>query len=153
MATFFDRMKESVFHHYVLEALSEPPLDEAERDLPRRRFHESKSLPARLRYGKSQLLSRSNNKGDGPRRIDMERLKKLSMESRATAWSVRRLVSFVRSSGLSTISRTVDDFVNAESEISSEWEARACAQRIFKNVAKKDVKVLMKEPKKKKKKN
>lgn len=66
----------------------------------------------------------------------MEKLRKLSMESTATAWSVKRLVNYVRSSGLSTISRTVDDFGNAESEISSEWEARNCAQRIFKNVAK-----------------
>ncbi|XP_022155706.1 mechanosensitive ion channel protein 10-like [Momordica charantia] len=66
----------------------------------------------------------------------MERLRKLSMQGRASAWSVKRLVSYVRSSGLSTISRTVDDFANAESEITSESEARNCAHRVFKNVAK-----------------
>lgn len=66
----------------------------------------------------------------------MERLRKLSLQGRASAWSVKRLVSYVRSSGLSTISRTVDDFANAESEITSESEARNCAQRVFKNVAK-----------------
>lgn len=51
VATFFDRMKESVFHHYVLEALSGPPLDDADRDLPTQQRHmqASKSLPARLR--------------------------------------------------------------------------------------------------------
>jgi hypothetical protein len=64
----------------------------------------------------------------------MERLRKLSMMSRATAWNIKRLVSYIKSSGLSTISRTVDDF--AESEINSEWEARGTAQRIFRNVAK-----------------
>ncbi|KAG2408978.1 Mechanosensitive ion channel protein [Vigna angularis] len=37
---------------------------------------------------------------------------------------------------------TVDDFGNAESEINSEWEARNCAQRIFKNVAKPDAKYI-----------
>ncbi|KAG7994922.1 hypothetical protein I3843_01G083100 [Carya illinoinensis] len=118
VATFFDRMKESVFHHYILETLSGPPLDEDERVLPQsRRLQASKTLPARLR------------------KIDMERLRKLSLEGRPTAWSVKRLVSHVMSSGLSTISRTVDDFGKAESEITSEWEARNCAQRIFKNIA------------------
>ena len=131
VATFFDRMKESVFHHYVLDALSGPPLDEAEREaaVSRRRLMPSRSLPARIREGPRGGLS-------GSRRIDMERLKKLSMERRPSAWSVKRLVSYVMSSGLSTISRTVDDFGRAESEITSEWEARNCAQRVFKNVAK-----------------
>ncbi|KAF5464660.1 hypothetical protein F2P56_014720 [Juglans regia] len=116
VATFFDRMKESVFHHYILETLSGPPLDEDERVLPqRRRLQASKTLPAR--------------------KIDMERLRKLSLEGRPTAWSMKRLVSHVMSSGLSTISRTVDDFGKAESEITSEREARNCAQRIFKNIA------------------
>lgn len=36
VATFFDRMKESVFHHYVLNALSGPPLEEEEREAPLR---------------------------------------------------------------------------------------------------------------------
>ena len=137
VATFFDRMKESVFNHYILETLSGPPLDEEERDLPRRRLQASKTLPARLR-DKTYPITRS--KKYGSRRIDMERLRKLSSEARPSAWSVKRLVSYVRSSGLSTISRTVDDFGKAESEINSEWEARNCAQRVFKNVAKSDVK-------------
>ncbi|KAK4270545.1 hypothetical protein QN277_023568 [Acacia crassicarpa] len=145
VAAFFDRMKESVFHHYVLEALSGPPLDEEEMDLPRRHLQESKSLPARLRYEKSQQLKSRSKKGDGSRRIDIEKLKRLSMEGRATAWSVKRLVSYVMSSGLSTITRTVDDFADAESEINSEWQARSCAQRIFKNVAKEGSKYIVEE--------
>ncbi|KAL0008297.1 hypothetical protein SO802_009799 [Lithocarpus litseifolius] len=142
VATFFDRMKESVFNHYILETLSGPPLDEEERDLPRRRLQASKTLPARLR-DKTYPFTRS--KKYGSRRIDMERLRKLSSEARPSAWSVKRLVSYVRSSGLSTISRTVDDFGKAESEINSEWEARNCAQRIFKNVAKSDAKYIDEE--------
>lgn len=135
VATFFDRMQVSVFHHYILETLSGPPLDEDERDPPRRRFQASKSLPARLR--ESHPLARSKQNGGGlSRKIDPERLKRLSMATRPTAWSVKRLVSLVMSSGLSTISTTVDDFGKAESEITSEWEARSTAQRVFKNVAK-----------------
>lgn len=49
VATFFDRMKESVFNHYILETLSGPPLDDDEREPPRRRLQASKTLPARLR--------------------------------------------------------------------------------------------------------
>ena len=135
VATFFDRMKESVFHFYILDALSGPPLDEAERELPRKRgLRHSKTMPARLREGGGGMGRTLSKKGS--RRIDMEKLRKLSLEGRATAWSVKKLVNYVKSSGLSTISRTLDDFGAGESEISSEWEARTCAQRIFKNVAK-----------------
>ncbi|XVF42756.1 hypothetical protein PTKIN_Ptkin01aG0389800 [Pterospermum kingtungense] len=140
VATFFDRMKESVFNHYILDALSGPPLDEAERELPRKRgMRHTKTMPARLREG----MVRTSSKG--PRRIDMEKLRKLSLEGRATPWSVKRLVNHVKSSGLSTISRTVDDFGSGESEINSEWEARTCAQRIFKNVAKPGAKCIEEE--------
>ena len=132
VATFFDRMKESVFHHYVLEALSGPPLEEGEQERPRRKvLVTTQSLPAKLRDGKTKTLNEAKSSS---RKIDMNKLRRLSR--RASAWSVKRLVSFVRSSGLSTISRTVDDFGDAESEINSEWEARSSAQRIFKNVAK-----------------
>lgn len=131
VTTFFDRMKESVFHHYILDTLSGPPLDETEMEaLPG--LHSSKSLPAKLRKGAVRAVSRKF----GSRRIDMERLKKLSLHRRATAWSVRRLVKYVRSSGLSTISKTVDDFEAAGSELQTEWEARTNAQRIFNHVAK-----------------
>ncbi|CAN6703751.1 unnamed protein product [Malus baccata var. baccata] len=143
VATFFDRMKESVFHHYILETLSGPPLDEDERELPHHRFQASKSLPARLR-DKSHPVSRSYRR-EGSRRIDMDKLRRLSMTRRATAWSVKRLVNYVKSSGLSTISRTMDDFGNAESEITSEWEARNSGQKIFKNVAKPGAKYIEEE--------
>ncbi|KAF3447574.1 hypothetical protein FNV43_RR12761 [Rhamnella rubrinervis] len=145
VATFFDRMQESVFHHYILETLSGPPLDEDERDLPRHRLHASKSLPARLRDPHVNPLAGSRQSSTVPGRIDPEKLKRLSMTTRATAWSVKRLVSLVMSSGLSTISTTVDDFGKSESEITSEWEARSCAQRIFKNVAKPGAKYIEEE--------
>ncbi|KAG8472902.1 hypothetical protein CXB51_034776 [Gossypium anomalum] len=142
VATFFDRMKESVFHHYILDALSGPPLDEEPK---KRGLKHAKTMPARLRpEGSGGGVTRTLSK-KGSRRIDMEKLKKLSLEGRANAWSVKRLVNYVKSSGLSTISRTVDDFGAGESEINSEWEARTCAQRIFKNVAKPGAKYIEEE--------
>ncbi|KAH8491470.1 hypothetical protein H0E87_023559 [Populus deltoides] len=146
VATFFDRMKESVFHHYILVTLSGPPLDENERETPRRLTpRHSKALPAKQRERASQDMPISKSKRYESRRIDMERLRKLSMMTRATAWSVKRLGSYIKSSGLSTVSRTVDDFSNAESEINSEWEARCSAQRSFKNVAKPGAKYIEEE--------
>ncbi|XP_057730479.1 mechanosensitive ion channel protein 10-like [Arachis stenosperma] len=147
VATYFDRMKESVFHHYILDTLSGPPMEDAEEILQQHRLLTgggSKSMPARSRLNKLKEKQQQERFG-GSRRIDMEKLRELSMESTASAWSVKRLVNYVRSSGLSTISRTVDDFATAESEINSEWEARNCAQRIFNNVAKPAAKYIEEE--------
>ncbi|CAK8562013.1 unnamed protein product [Lathyrus sativus] len=129
VTTYFDRMKESVFHHYVLDALSGPPMEYGEEISKEHHLVGSKTMPVGAARWKKM-------KRFGSRRIDMEKLRKLSMESSGSVWSVKRLVNYVRSSGLSTISRTVDEFGNKESEISSEWEARSCAQKIFNNVAK-----------------
>lgn len=75
----------------------------------------------------------------------MEKLKKLTTQSNKSAWSVKRLANYVRSFGLSTlISRRVDEF--GEAEITSEWEARICAKRIFKHVAKPGAKYVLNIP-------
>ncbi|XVE57320.1 hypothetical protein DITRI_Ditri04bG0081700 [Diplodiscus trichospermus] len=140
VATYFDRMKESVFHHYILDTLSGPPMDEQVNELSHS-LSEYKSLPSNWKLRKWNEASKEL----GSRKIDMEKLRKLSLERPASAWSVKRLVSYVMSSGLSTISKTVDDFGQAESEITSEWEARNTAQRIFKNVAKPGAKYIEEE--------
>ncbi|KAG5524401.1 hypothetical protein RHGRI_031152 [Rhododendron griersonianum] len=124
VATYFDRMKESVFHHYILDTLSGPPMDD-DMVAQRQNHHlltASRSLPAKLmRMKKSNDLINSTSKRFGSRRLDMEKLRKLSLHGSASAWSVKRLVRYVRSFGLSTISTTVDEFGRAESEITSEY--------------------------------
>ncbi|PIN02392.1 putative mechanosensitive ion channel [Handroanthus impetiginosus] len=142
VTTYFDRMKESVFHHYVLETLSGPPMDEmAYEEAHPRNLGNSRSLPTKMR--ESKVLSKS--KRLGTRKIDIEKLKKLSMQSTASAWTMKRLVNYVRSFGLTTISKTIDGFGQTESEITSEWEARNCAKMIFKNVAKPGAKYIEEE--------
>ena len=98
----------------------------------------SKSLPTKWKKdGRSALRA----KKQGTRKLDMQdKLKKLSMEKPSSIWSLKRLMNYSRSSGLSTISKTVDQFGSAESEITSEWEARSTAKRIFRNVAKRGAK-------------
>ncbi|XP_022881322.1 mechanosensitive ion channel protein 10-like [Olea europaea var. sylvestris] len=144
VTTYFDRMKESVFHNYVLDILLGPPMDEVTYEAEHHKdLMVSKSLPAKLRP-ESRAFSKS--KRVGTRRIDIEKLRKLSTQSTASAWSAKRLANYVMSFGLSTISKTVDEFGRAEAEnITSELEARNCAKRIFKNVAKPGAKYIEEE--------
>lgn len=127
---FFDRIQESVFHQYVLQTLSGPPvIEEAER------------------VGKSastgQLSFRSTKKGKGTKEkkvIDMGAVHKMKQE-KVSAWTMKVLVDAVTNSGLSTISNTLDESIvgvgeQADTEITSEMEATAAAYRIFRNVAK-----------------
>ncbi|CAN1240197.1 Mechanosensitive ion channel protein 10, partial [Linum grandiflorum] len=127
VARYFDRMKESVFHQYVLDALSGPPVTIEEEEVKRNNggasLTESRSVPAGGRRRRIKKLEESE-------------LRRLSLESTRSSWSMRRLVNYIMSSGLSTISKTVDDFAKGESEIGNEWEARNAAKRVFKNVAK-----------------
>ncbi|KAJ8754328.1 hypothetical protein K2173_002779 [Erythroxylum novogranatense] len=142
VATYFDRMKESVFHHYILDTLSGPPLMEDHQNAYDKEQHVhnltgSKTLPPKWKQsGWKEARNGFKSEKFGSRKIDMEKLRKLSTERTGSAWNVKRLVNYVMSSGLSTISNTVDDFGKAESEITSEWEARNTAKRVFRNVAK-----------------
>ncbi|XP_021890723.1 mechanosensitive ion channel protein 10 [Carica papaya] len=127
---FFDRIQESVFHQYVLQILSGPPLmEEAER------VHRSEST--------GQLSIRSTKKGKEEKDkkfIDMATVHKLKQE-KVSAWTMRTLVEAVRTSGLSTISNALDESAvgdggeQTDKEITSEMEAIAAAYYIFKNVS------------------
>ncbi|CAK7352822.1 unnamed protein product [Dovyalis caffra] len=128
---FFDRIQESVFHQYVLLTLSGPPLiEEAER------VGRSPSM--------GQLSFRSTKKGKVTKEkkvIDMAKVHKMK-QGKVSAWTMKVLVDAVTSSGLSTISNTLDEsFADREGEqsdkeITNEMEATAAAYHIFRNVAK-----------------
>ncbi|XP_048500683.1 mechanosensitive ion channel protein 10 isoform X2 [Beta vulgaris subsp. vulgaris] len=138
--TYFDRMKESVFHHYILDTLSGPPSDQLlweEHETIKR----STSLPTRWKDAKNAIRSKKY----GSRKLDMEDLRKLSMENPTSIWTLRRLINHIRASGLSPISKTVDEYGKAESEITSELQARTTAKRIFKHVAKRGAKYIEEE--------
>lgn len=130
--TFFDRIQESIFHQYVLQTLSgRPVIEEAER---------VGRVPSM-----GQLSFRAAKKGKvgkggtGKETIDMARLHKMKQE-KVSAWTMKVLVDAVASSGLSTISNTLDEMENSaeeqtDKEITSEMEATAAAYHIFRNVA------------------
>lgn len=125
--TFFDRIQESVFHQYVLQTLSGPPLMELAEHV------------GRDASGLGHLsLTRTKEEKGVPEVIDVVKLRRMSQE-KISAWTMKGLITAIRSSRLSTISNTIESFNDGieqkDKEINSEWEAKAAAFAIFKNVA------------------
>ncbi|KAF7142869.1 hypothetical protein RHSIM_Rhsim05G0012400 [Rhododendron simsii] len=129
---FFDRIQESIFHQFVLRTLSGPPIASMEYE-------------ARLSNGRNsgELSFKNLKKGkqvDKEEVIDVEKLHKMKQE-KISAWTMKGLIQVIQGSGLHTISNALDESVDdggveqKDKEITSEWEAKAAAYRIFKNVA------------------
>ncbi|KAG2311827.1 hypothetical protein Bca4012_026318 [Brassica carinata] len=123
---FFERIQESVFHQYVLQTLSGPPLiEEAERV---------------GRVPSTGHLSFTSNNGtvEEKKVLDMGKVHKMKQE-KVSAWTMRVLIEAVGAPGLSTISHTLDESSNrkkkSDKEITNEMEAVAVAYDIFNNVA------------------
>ncbi|KAI9190920.1 hypothetical protein LWI28_000841 [Acer negundo] len=127
---FFDRIQDSIFHQYVLRTLSGPPLLEMAEQV------RSSSTPGHLSF--RNLEKQKKEKKEEV--IDVEKLKKMKQE-KISAWTMKGLVNVISGSGLSTISNTLENYDDEEGEqkdkeITSEWEAKAAAYQIFRNVAK-----------------
>ncbi|PRQ46935.1 putative mechanosensitive ion channel MscS [Rosa chinensis] len=138
---FFDRIKESIFHQYVLRSLSGPPLVE----MAGRKFGKETSS-GRLSF--KNLPKAKNDRKEGPKEevIDVEKLSKMKQD-KISAWTMKGLINVISGSGLSTISHTLDDINDEEVEqrdieITSEFEAQAAAYDIFLNVAKRGSKYI-----------
>ncbi|XP_020553576.1 mechanosensitive ion channel protein 10-like isoform X2 [Sesamum indicum] len=124
--TYFDRIQESIFHQYILQALSGAPIvesDAASRISGQLSFN-------KLKTGKQEKSSEV---------INIDKLYKMKRE-KVSAWTMGGLIRVIRNSELPTISEVLDESVEEESEgpkvITSEVEARDAANRIFRNVAK-----------------
>ncbi|KAG4946563.1 hypothetical protein AAZX31_15G168000 [Glycine max] len=127
---FFDRVQESIFHQYILRTLSGLPL-----------MNMSAKVGKTSSSGQLSFKTMINeNEGKEEQVIDVDKLKKMKQE-KVSAWTMKGLIDVIRSSGLSTISYTPesadeDESDQKDNEITSEWEAKAAAYRIFRNVAK-----------------
>ncbi|XP_019055328.1 PREDICTED: mechanosensitive ion channel protein 10 isoform X2 [Nelumbo nucifera] len=131
VTTFFDRIQESIFHQYVLQILSGPPLMELAERVG------SSDSTGQLNFRNAK----KGKEGEGQEVIDVVKLQKMKQE-KVSAWTMRGLIDVIRTSGLSTISNTLDESIDDEGgqqkdkEITSEWEAKVAAYQIFRNVAK-----------------
>ena len=99
---FFDRIQESIFHHYVLRTLSGPPLMEL-----------AEKVGSTASTGQLSFRNKKENAEAKEEVIDVDKLKKNSLDSYDD-----------------------DDSEQKDEEITSEWQAKAAAYRIFNNVAK-----------------
>ncbi|PKI70098.1 hypothetical protein CRG98_009561 [Punica granatum] len=113
VTTFFVRIQESIFHHYVLQTLSGPPLIED-----------------------AQRVGRALSAGQ----FSFQTIHKMKRD-KVSAWTMKMLVDAMMNSGLSTISNTLDESVNdgggeqPNKPITNDMEAMAAAYHIFRNVA------------------
>ncbi|CAH2072355.1 unnamed protein product [Thlaspi arvense] len=123
---FFERIQESVFHQYVLQTLSGPPLIE-----------EAESVGREPSTGHLSFTSSKNGRVREKKVLDMGKVHKMKQE-KVSAWTMRVLIEAV-GSGLSTISNTLDESSHgkekSDKEITNDMEAVAAAYDIFNNVA------------------
>ncbi|KAL3622863.1 hypothetical protein CASFOL_033278 [Castilleja foliolosa] len=125
--TYFDRIQESIFHQYILQALSGSPVVE----------NKSSRLSGKLSFKKGTAAGKDQTKGEV---INVDKLYKMRRE-KVSAWTMGGLIKVIRNSELPTISEVLDDSVEEDYSgeqkvITSEVEAREAANRIFRNVAK-----------------
>ncbi|KAG9156282.1 hypothetical protein Leryth_009156 [Lithospermum erythrorhizon] len=128
--TFFDRIQESIFHQYVLQTLSGPPL----------RSYEiaSSRTSGQLSFISTTTIKKGKKKDVVDELVDVDKLYRIKKE-KVSAWTMSGLVDIITSRRLSTLAGAIDEIDDEgiqQIEISNELEAKACAKRIFKNVAK-----------------
>ncbi|XWS70197.1 hypothetical protein CRYUN_Cryun03dG0028000 [Craigia yunnanensis] len=130
MNKFFDRIQESVFHHYILRTLRGTPFVKVDG----------------IRKSPAHLTVSNAKKGKGAKTkklIDMGKVHKLKRE-KVSSWHMKVLVDAITNSGLSTISYSLDESTydeageQADEEITNEEEAQYVAHQIFSNVAQHD---------------
>ncbi|GLJ52378.1 hypothetical protein SUGI_1114220 [Cryptomeria japonica] len=140
--TYFDRIQESIFHQYVLETISPPPMME---------IHQSPALADKKTMENAGHIeiqidppdNRNNDRAGheekgGSNAINIEQLQKLNQRN-VSAWNMKRLIRMIRYSGIGNIANTIDKSVNFhkhDREIASERQAAITAKRIFANVDK-----------------
>lgn len=160
VGTYFERIRDSLFNQHVLEVLSGPPVVEIERmkeddeklleevSLLKKAGATAKGLEGlpgiseNNETQKSRKLSRSKTTpvsgevkaGSG---ITVQHLHKLNRQN-VSAFNMKRLVNLVRSQGVATFGQGLDGNAEEEmdTEIRSEWQAKAVAKEVFNNVAK-----------------
>ncbi|KAF8040629.1 hypothetical protein BT93_B2755 [Corymbia citriodora subsp. variegata] len=120
VTAFFDRIQVSIFHHYVLQTLSGPPLiEEAERvgkDPSDRQF--SFRMTTKGKLGKEKKV------------IDMGKIYKMKQE-KVSAWTMKTLIDAVTNSGLSTLSNTLDESIDDGGAEQADKEKRMRWKRLL----------------------
>ncbi|KAJ0241882.1 Mechanosensitive ion channel protein 7 [Hirschfeldia incana] len=163
VSTYFDRIQEALFHHYLIETLSGPPMLELSRiEEEEERAHEeiykmqkggadlspdlySAAFPAEKNGSVSNggvIPSPIIPKTGTDSGITMNDLNRMNQKN-VSAWNMKRLIKIVRHVSLTTLDeQALQNTSEDESirQIRSEKEAKAAARKIFKNVAQRGTK-------------
>ncbi|KAG7641042.1 Mechanosensitive ion channel MscS [Arabidopsis suecica] len=156
VSTYFDRIQEALFHHYLIETLSGPPMLELSRieeveDRTQDEIYKMQKGGADLspelcsaafpqeKSGSTMNMKFSPiiPKTGGDNGITMDDLHKMNQKN-VSAWNMKRLMKIVRNVSLTTLDeQALQNTCEDEStrQIRSEKEAKAAARKIFKNVA------------------
>ncbi|GLT62315.1 hypothetical protein SLA2020_349630 [Shorea laevis] len=132
-STYFDRILDSLFNQYVIEALSGPPktkkIDEEGKGIGgtgkmRKNSQDKTSTPF-------CLASRKGHKKGW--RISIDELHQMNPKN-LPAWNMKVLMNIIQHGPLSTLDKQIED--SKSTKIKTENEAKNTAKRIFENVAK-----------------
>ncbi|KAF8112699.1 hypothetical protein N665_0062s0050 [Sinapis alba] len=162
VSTYFDRIQEALFHHYLIETLSGPPMlelsrieEEEEReqeeiykmqkggaelspDLFSAAFPPEKNGSVSTGVKLSPIIPKTGTDSG----ITMSDLHRMNQKN-VSAWNMKRLIKIVRHVSLTTLDEqallnTSED--ESIRQIRSEKEAKAAARKIFKNVTQRGTK-------------
>ncbi|KAG2298212.1 hypothetical protein Bca52824_034684 [Brassica carinata] len=156
VSTYFDRIQDALFHHYLIETLSGPPMLELSRiEEEEERAQEeifkmqkggaelspdlySAAFPPEKNGSVSPIIPKTGTDSG----ITMNDLHRMNQKN-VSAWNMKRLIKIVRHVSLTTLDeQALQNTSEDESlrQIRSEAEAKAAARKIFKNVAQRGTK-------------
>lgn len=119
---FFDRIQESLFHQFVVKVISGPPMMGKDGKIPSSRTEVKfrKVEDAEIKEGV----------------VDVAKVSKIR-QAKVSSWTMTGLVDAINGSEFSFPDPNEDEEEEKkDTEIRSEWGARAAAYQLFKNVAK-----------------
>lgn len=158
--TYFERIRDSLFNQHVLEVLSGPPVVELQqmKEDDEKLMDEvallkkagasapglsglpgisegNETLKSNKTFKRSKTGLSGEVKGSG---ITVEHLHKLNRKN-VSAFNMKRLINLVRYQGVATLGQGLDTDAadggeGMDTEIRSEWQAKAVAKEIFDNV-------------------
>jgi len=158
--TYFERIRDSLFNQHVLEVLSGPPVVELQqmKDDDEKLMDEvallkkagatapgltglpgigerNETLKSSKTFKRSKTGVSGEVKGSG---LTVEHLHKLNRKN-VSAFNMKRLINLVRYQGVATLGQGLDTDAaegseGMDTEIRSEWQAKAVAKEIFDNV-------------------
>ncbi|ESQ50814.1 hypothetical protein EUTSA_v10023104mg [Eutrema salsugineum] len=136
VSTYFDRIQEALFHHYLIEKLSGPPMLELSRI-------EEEEERAQEEIFKMQKAGADLSLDICSAAFQPEKSGSVMTGKNVSAWNMKRLIKIVRNVSLTTLDeQALQNTSEDEStrQIRSEKEAKAAARKIFKNVAQRGTK-------------